>query len=169
MVAGLTAFGYLWARLQNEGEKERGVDLLLSEGQRQVGLQYSTGDAQDFKTFGWVAGAVAGAALLATTNKWEAAWLVPLGWFLAAILCYGKAIWEREYERGTELEAFYKSFSGTLLEAKTAILTSLLQAIRHNDDLLPDKRWWYGAGNVLLVAAAIGAAAHLVWKALTGG
>ena len=158
---------FFWAARGSlkERQQERSVDMIISEAQRQIGLQYSTGADRDVKTLGLAAGSIAVAvafpALGVAVQGWKWDWLAPLPLFLVAMACYVKSLWDEEFERGPDLKKFYATFSGTLLEAKTAFLSDLFGAMDHNESLLPAKIFWYRAGSWFLFAA--GLATITVW------
>ena len=147
------------SRLQHGAEIERCIDSLTAEAQRQIGLQYETADANDVKTIGTVAGAVAAVALIsATQTEWSPKWLVPLLFLVAGVACFLKSLWQRPFERGPRVPDLYRSYTGTLVEAKSAILQELVRALEHNDAQLPSKARWYAAGCWCLVPTGWSAA-----------
>jgi hypothetical protein len=131
---------------QND-EVERATDAITVEAQRQIDLQYQTADGQDVKTMGMVAAAVAAAALIsATQHDWSPRWTIPLLILIGAIACFVKSLWQRDFERGPRLPAFYRTFRGTMLAAKGDILSELIRALEHNEAQLTPKAWWYAVG-----------------------
>ncbi len=133
--------------IQHGGEVERATDVLTTEAQRQINLQYETADAHDVKTMGMVAAAVAVAAFLATTrHDWSLWWGVPLLVFMFGIACFLMSLWQRKFERGPNVEDLYRHFNGTMMEAKGAILQELVVALGHNEAQLAPKARWYAAG-----------------------
>jgi len=152
--------------VQRGAEIERGIDSLTVEAQRQIGLQYDTGSAQDVKTIGMIAAAAAGTALVIPAIRQPSAlWVIPLLLFAAGTYCFLKSLLHRDFERGPQVPDLYRNFSGTLIQAKETILQELVQAIEHNQPLLHHKTRWFGRG-LLCLAFAIDATA-VVLVALT--
>jgi hypothetical protein len=158
------AMGGLVARLQHGAEVERATDLLIGEAQRQIGLQYETADAQDLKTIGMIAAAIAGAAFVASAqHHWRLVlgipvWALPLLLLVLAIGALVMSLWQQTFQRGPQVPRLYRSFSGTMMEAKGQILRELVEAIEHNRDLLPPKARRYAMGCWLLALAVVAAA-----------
>src|ERR1700682_2279326 len=151
---GAALLGGIIPVVQHGGEVERSTDALTTEAQRQIGLQYDTADGQDIKTLGMVAAAVAGVAIVSSTqHSWSSWWAVPLLFLLAVIACFLKSLDQRRFERGPSVPDLYRNFSGTLLEVKGLILQELVRALEHNKALLPPKTRWYARGCWALVLA----------------
>jgi hypothetical protein len=145
-----------WQRLvarlgiPRDAEIERGIDALTTEAQRQIVLQYDTGSVQDVKTLGITAAAAAGAALFIPTQHEPSAWVIPLLLLAAAIYCLLKSLLHREFERGPQVPDLYRTFSGSVVEAKESILQELVRAIEHNQPLLRYKSGWFNRGLLFL-------------------
>ncbi len=151
--------GGLIARLRHQDEVERATDLLIAEAQRQIGLQYETADAQDIKTLGMIAAAIAGAAFVASAqHHWREVWGGPIVLVVLAIGALVWSLWQESFQRGPQVPLLYRTFSGTMIEAKGRILRELVEAIEHNRDLLPPKARRYAAGCWLLAFAVATAA-----------
>lgn len=149
--------------VQHGGEVERGIDALTIEAQRQIGLQYDTGSAQDVKTIGIIAAASAGAALVfAAVHQSSGLWAVPLVLLAAGIYCLLKSLVHRAFERGPQVPDLYQTFSGTLIEAKQAILQELVRSLEHNLPLLHLKARWYRRGLLCLALATYTTALVLI-------
>ena len=133
--------------------------MLTTEAQRQIGLQYDTGSAQDVKTIGIIAAASAGAALfIPAEHQVSALWALPLLVLAASAYCLVRSLLHRAFERGPQVPDLYRHFEGTLIEAKETILQELVRALEHNQPLLRYKVHWYRWG-LLFVALAIVATA----------
>jgi hypothetical protein len=157
LLAGIVPF------VQHGGEVERGIDALTTEAQRQIGLQYDTGSAQDVKTIGLIAAAAAGAALvLPELHEPSALWTVPLVLLAAGIYCLLKSVVHRDFERGPQVPDLYETYSGTLIEAKQAILQELVRSIEHNQPLLQHKTRWFTRGLLCLAFAIYATAVILI-------
>jgi hypothetical protein len=149
--------------LQSGGEIERGVDALTVEAQRQIGLQYDTGSAQDVKTIGMIAAAAAGAALVfPAIHQASGWWAIPLVLLAAGIYCLLKSVVHRAFERGPQVPDLYQTYGGTLMEAKQAILQELVRSIEHNQPLLHHKTRWFMRGLVCLAFAVYTTALVLI-------
>lgn len=164
--AGAALLAEIVPVVEHGAEVERGIDALTAEAQRQISLQYWTADAQDVKTFGMIAAAAAGAALVfPAIHEPSAFWAVPLLLLAAGIYCLVKSLLHQAFERGPQVPDLYRTFSGNLIEAKQSILQELVRSVEHNSPLLVYKVRWYKRG-LLCLALAIYAAA-LVLIALT--
>jgi hypothetical protein len=148
--------------VQHGGEVERGIDALTAEAQRQISLQYDTGSAQDVKTIGMVAAAAAALALVfPALHQPSGLWAIPLLLLAASTYCLVRSLLHRDFERGPQVPDLYRTYSGTVIEAKQAILQELVRSIDHNTPLLHYKARWFMRGLVCLALAIISTAAVL--------
>ncbi len=170
----LTAVGGgLAFRFLHEGEVERATDALTAEAGRQITLQYESADAQDLKTLGMMAASIAGAAFVANAeHQWRSLWAVP-SWILPLLLlavavgAFVMSLWHQPFQRGPSVPLLYRTFSGTMMEAKGRVLRELVEALEHNRALLRPKARWYKAGCWLLAAAVVAAAVAVVLSAVS--
>ena len=148
---------------QHAADVERGVDALTVEAQRQINLQYDTGSAQDVKTIGMIAAAAAALALVfPALHQPSGLWAIPLLLLAAATYCLVRSLLHRDFERGPQVPDLYRTYSGTVIEAKQAILQELVRSIDHNTPLLHYKARWFMRGLVCLALAIISTAAVLI-------
>lgn len=154
--------------MRHEAEAERATEAMTAEAQRQIGLQYDTGSAQDLKTLGMIAASIAGAAFIASAeHQWRSVlgvpvWVVPLLLLVLAEGLFVMSIWQEAFQRGPDVPDLYRTFSGTMIEMKARILRELVEAIEHNRALLPPKQRWYAAGMWSLFLSVITAALALL-------
>jgi hypothetical protein len=145
------------------GEIDRGIEALTTEAQRQIGLQYDTGSAQDVKTIGMIAAAAAGAALfIPTQHQLSGLWVIPLFLLAVGIYCFVESLLGRDFERGPQVPDLYRNFGGTVIEAKESILQELVRAIEHNEPLLLQKTRWFKRGLMWLAFAIYATALVLI-------
>src|SRR5207245_149696 len=136
LLGGLIAAlaGGIATHLQQGDEVERATDTLITEAQRQIVLQYESADAQDIKTLGMIAAAIASAAFVASAQHgWRSFWGVPI-WTVPVLLlglsisAFVMSLWHQRFQRGPRVPLLYRTFSGTMMEAKGRILRELVEA-----------------------------------------
>ena len=161
--AGAALLAGIVPAVQLGAEVERGIDALTVEAQRQISLQYDTGSAQDVKTIGMIAAAAAALALVfPALHQPSGLWAIPLLLLTAATYCLVRSLLHRDFERGPQVPDLYRTFSGTVVEAKQAILQELVRSIDHNTPLLHYKARWFVRGLVFLALAIISTAGVLI-------
>jgi hypothetical protein len=154
--------------VQEASEVERATNALIAEAGRQINLQYQSSDAQDVKTFGMIASAIAGAAFVASTaHQWRSLfgipiWTVPLILLVVGVGLLFISVWHRTFRRGPRVPELYRTFNGTMMEAKGQLLRELVEAIEHNHELLKPKGRWYKAGCWVLFLAVISTALAII-------
>jgi hypothetical protein len=110
-----------------------------------------------------IAAAAAGAALVfPTVHEPSGWWAIPLVILAAGTYCLLKSLVHRDFERGPQVPDLYRTYSGTLMEAKQAILQELVHSIEHNQPLLHHKSRWFMRGLLCLAVATITSAVVLI-------
>jgi hypothetical protein len=165
--------GGIGAHLQHGDEVERATDALTAEAQRQVLLQYESADAQDIKTIGMIAAAIASAAFVASTeHDWRSFWGVPI-WTVPMLLlglsigAFLMSLWHQRFQRGPNVPVLYRTFSGTMMEAKGRVLRELIEALEHNKSLLRPKAHRYSVACWLLAGASVATAIAMILSAVS--
>jgi hypothetical protein len=141
-----------------EAEEERATDLVISELQRQIGIQYSSNDSLDFRILAFIALALAGTAFVASTQShggWHWYWQVSIAFLFDGAASYVIALWRTDFNRGPDLHDFYSSISGTVLQAKSQLISQLFTALDANSTRLPVKGFWYSAGGSFLLVGIV--------------
>ena len=131
---------------------------------RQLDAQLQASDNYDTKTGGLLAfDGAAIAAILALKDAFHGWWGIPAAGILLSAVLAGLALWNRAYDTGPEVAAFYERVSLlTAAEANIKLVTELDASLQSNDRTVRNKAGFFlGSLGASVLTAAV--TAVLLW------